>query len=353
MRFSILFLAVLFIALSGCSDKSSNPEGSQNQNPATGNIPSNVQEMLKKYVTDNDDALTNDWLSNFDSNAVDIACNSEAYSVTFLWGDRFGDAPSATAVTDWSGSLSINAIGSVSSRFTIDFEDGQDSVLITDSPTVTMWASKTSNDLDGISFMVTVRTDAEYFAAPILTFQTGPITLEFHMSDLISLDTFYLADNNNGVAVHSRRIWQNSCMGGTINGQWIKDDNTGQTGHITGYWVNYNDDTLGIISGTFSGPATNDTQWGQFSGTVSGMMLDVVLFEFHGYWYYDDARMCPLCGQGHGLFWGKFVDDMNHRRGLLAGQFGDYSLPPDDAAMPISGYWQYYCPWATLWPNGH
>ena len=187
MRYSILLLVVLFIAVIGCSEKSQNPEDSQNQNPATGNTPSYVQEMLKKYVTENDDALANDWLSNFDSNAIDIACNSEAYAVTFLWGDKFSDV-SATAITDWSGSLSLNAVGSVTPKFTIDFEPGQDSILITDSPTVTMWASKISNDLDGISFMVTVRTDVEYFAAPMLTFQTGPITLEFYMADLISLD---------------------------------------------------------------------------------------------------------------------------------------------------------------------
>ncbi len=350
MRYSILFLAVLFIAITGCSDKSSNPEDSQNQNPTTGNTPAYVQEMLKKYVTENDDALTNDWLTNFDSNAIDIACNSEVYAVTFLWGDLFGNA-STTTVTDWSGSLSLNAVGSVTPRFTIDFEPGQDSILITDSPTVTMWASKISNDLDGISFMVTVRTDVEYFAAPMLVFQTGQIRLQFYMSDLISLDTSYLADNSNGVAVHSRRIWQNSCTGGTIVGQWIKNDFASQTGHITGYWINFNNDTLGMVSGTFSGPASYDSPLGQFSGTVSGMILDVVLFEFHGYWYYDDPRMCPMCGEGHGIFWGKFIDDMNNRRGMIAGQFGNYSLPPDDAEMPLSGYWQYYCPWATLWPN--
>ncbi len=347
MRIFILFFAGLLVALIGCGEKVSNPNPADNRTPTTAEIPDVAKDMLDNYLNENDEAAAYAWWSNLDSNAVDIACHSEAFAITFLWGDLFGTGSSATVITDWSGTLNINAVGSIRVRHIIDFEDGQDSVLITDVPTVSAWVSATNMDLDGLSFIVTARTDVQYFMAPVLTFETAPITLHFNLFDLIQLDTFYMADNRNGVAVHSRRIWQNSCPGGTITGQWIKYDNTGDTGFIYGYWLNYNGDTLGIMSGTFGGPATNDTPWRQFRGSVSGLYLDVVLFEFNGFWYYDDARECAVCGQGHGRFWGKFIDLMNSRRGLIAGQFGDYSLPPNDVILPLTGYWQYHCPWAT------
>lgn len=350
MRLSILLLAGLLIAITGCSDKASNPDLADNRTPESGEMPDVVKDMLDNYLNESDEAVAYAWWSNLDSSAIDIACHCEAYAVTFLWGDLFTTDPAPAVVTDWSGTLAINAVGSIVVRHVIDFEPGQDSVLVTDVPTLSAWVSKTSMDLDGLSFIVSVRTDIEYFAAPVLTFETGPITLQFNLAELIHLDAYYMADNRNGVAVHSRRIWQNSCPGGTITGQWIKYENTGDTGYITGYWFNYNGDTLGIMSGTFGGPTSTDTPWGQFRGSVSGLYLDVVLFEFNGYWYYDDTRECTLCGQGHGLFWGRFVDLMNNRNGIIAGQFGNYALPPNDIIMPLSGNWQYHCPWATLAP---
>jgi hypothetical protein len=68
-----------------------------------------------------------------------------------------------------------------------------------------------------------------------------------------------------------------------------------------------------------------------------------------GYWFYDDMRMCPMCGEGHGVFYGTFEDQMgSNRAGTIFGEFGDYSLPPDDIEMPYRGFWQYNCPVVSL-----
>ena len=78
-------------------------------------------------------------------------------------------------------------------------------------------------------------------------------------------------------------------------------------------------------------------------GSVSGLHTDQVIAELKGTWGYDDPRMCPMCGMGHGFFHGKFEMLHNGAVGVFGGEFGNWALPPDDLVMPFKGVWKLNC----------
>jgi hypothetical protein len=346
---SLLTAILLILFVAGCSQNSTAPDQSKNNSTGDQKLPDEAQKILDQYLPESLESQNGEQPAYLDSLPVELIDNCDIYSVTFLWGDIFNSATPSSDTTDWSGTLSMNADGVVYVFYEIDFESGEDSVLIHNNPTFAAWISLTHNDLDGLSFLVFLPRDVEYFAAPELTFETGPITKSFYFYELADLTAFYPVDTSNGLIVYSRLIWENACPGGAINGTWIKDGWLSDSGSFNGYWLDYLGDTVGIMSGIFWSCSTNVR--GKFAGSVSGLVTDQVIFEFEGHWYYDDPRMCPMCGEGHGIFQGQFQNLMDGRTGYIAGEFGDYSLPPDDIEMPMNGIWHYHCPWNDVADN--
>ena len=160
------------------------------------------------------------------------------------------------------------------------------------------------------------------------------------MSQLVRLDAYYQIDEWNAVAVRARKIHFTFCPHGEIVGEWIRDPNDRQSGNIQGVWLDPFGQPFASMAGRFW---TTEDGRRLFEGTYSGIILDVVLGYFKGEWYYDDPRMCPMCGEGHGRFKGHFTDMKGEVIGMLEGEFGDWSIWPDDAVMPMQGRWRVFC----------
>jgi len=339
-----LTMAGLLLVAVGCSEKPTSPEPLRSVEPIIGEMPAEVLDLLETNTpADLDPAPAGggNWLAWPSS---DLTENCDVYAVTFLWGQFFGEPSTDIAPTDWSGRLSINAVGVVHPRMTIDFEPGQDNLVPTGTPTVSAWVSYTANDFDGISFLVFLKQDITYVVAPTLSFETAPISLEFDFGELVSYNAFYMLEGGNALAVHSRKIWPPRCPGGFMEGTWIKEDNTGSQGRFEGLWLNYRGEPEGIMYGEFW---TNNDGSREFDGWVTGYVLTYIIAEFKGTWWYDDPSLCMTCGQGHGWFRGHFVyANGTNRGGWLAAEIGLFHAPSvDQLQLPYRGVWHQFCPW--------
>jgi hypothetical protein len=145
--------------------------------------------------------------------------------------------------------------------------------------------------------------------------------------------------------VLARRVWPGACPAGALRGRWIREDNSGAHGRFEGLWLDREGEPVGIYNGRFW---TNNDHTREFEGWVSGLVTDQVIAEFKGAWCYYDPRLCPTCGDDHGLFRGKvrFLED--NRVGVLKGYFGDLTNATDLAALPMVGVWKMICPFTDV-----
>jgi hypothetical protein len=340
---SLTIGAVLLLAL-GCSDQSSSPVPTAVTTLTEGETPAAVTTLLESNTPDAFETAPTEGESWTAWPPYEVIKNSDVYAVTILWGQLQNAITPGMPVTDWSGRLWVNGVSVVQARRTIDFEPGEDSLLTEGDTSAVMWVSQTAVDFDGISFLIFLRRDIIYITAPTLHFETTPLTLDFTFGELAKLDKFYLLSSGNAAAIHARQIWPNRCTGGFMEGKWIKDDNTGSTGRITGVWLAYNGEPASVIAGSFW---TNADGTREYSGYISGYFLTVVIAEFKGKWWYDDPRMCALCGMGHGWFRGTFKYANNSNNwGFMTGEFGDYLSPEVSALeLPYVGVWSNFCDW--------
>jgi hypothetical protein len=347
---NILLLVGIVLLLSGCSGDSLTPTDPQQTTTDDSQIPQEVGDLLNKYALSDEELTPQAVLDGLDPIPPELVKDCDVFAVTFVWGSVFNTSPTENAITDWSGKLWVNGVAVVHPRRTIDFERGEDSILVSDIPAVAAWVSYTTGDFDGIHFLVFLKRDIIYITPPMLTFETGQTKLVFSFFQLTRLLAYYHLDNGQGVAVHARRLWENVCPGGLIEGRWIKEESFGGKGRFHGWWMDYLGNPTGYLNGIFW---TNDDHTREFSGHASGLFTDHIIAEFRGHWFFDDPRMCPMCGEGHGGFRGKFKFLTNDgKTGILAGEFGDYSLPPDDLDMPFNGTWKVECPWVDIIDNG-
>lgn len=352
MRNLILLSVAMLLLVAGCSEKATNPPLPAPTAPIAGDVPSDVTQILESNTPTDLDLAPAGELNWTGWPPPDWVRNSDVYAVTFLWGSLANVVTPGVPVTDWSGTLSVNGAALVNPRRTIKFEPGQDSLVATDNPAVAGWVSQTSVDFDGICFFVFLRRDVESFAAPWLTFETAPIRLEFQFDKLVKLDAFYDVGQGRALAVHARQIWPQRCPGGFTEGKWIKADNTGTSGTMDGLWRNLLGQPIGYVRGRFY---VNENNENVFDGYVTGYMLDYIICEFKGTWWYDDPRMCPLCGSGHGWFRGRYIySDGNNRGGMMGGEIGDFRAPVlNDLELPFSGIWHDACPWISVNPGNN
>jgi len=341
MRKILLPLLCLAVLAAGCTREPTGPAPAASGNDHSAPVPAAIQALLDQHAVDPDGPLPvidspQDGIPSLSDTSYDV------YAVTFLWGTFF-PPPSDVAPppTDWSGKLSINAEAFIAVRAKIDFEPGQDAVIEEDQPNLAAWRSITANDFDGLSFLVFYKRGIYYFVAPTLLFETAPIKLEFYVEQLAKLDAFFPTDPWSGVAVHARKLFPHHCPHGVLGGQWIKDDNTGSQGRFDGLWADAMGRMIGPVAGHFW---TTDAGERLLEGVVSGGVTAQVIIFLEGTWEYDDMRMCPLCGGGHGKFRGRFKMADGDGGGRFGGEFGDWSLFPDDVTMPFAGRWRFDCP---------
>jgi hypothetical protein len=341
MRKFLIVMACLVLIGAGCSRQPTTPDSGATVDPDLQPVPAEVQRLLDLHAVDPELSLP-----GIESPQGDFASltdtSYDVYAVTFLWGTFF---PPTTDVapppTDWSGKLWINAEAFIGVHAVIDFEPGQDAVIDEDQPSLAAWRSITENDFDGLSFLVFVKRGILYFAAPWLTYETEPIKLEFTLDRLEKLDAFYHVAPWSGVAVHARKLRPNHCRHGILEGRWVKADNTGSEGHFDGIWADANGQPIGPVAGRFW---TTDDGQHLLEGVVSGGTTTQVIMYLEGVWEYDDYRMCPMCGTGHGKFIGRFKMADGDGGGKFGGEFGDWSIDAAQLVMPFKGRWRFDCP---------
>jgi hypothetical protein len=348
-KFVLFFMACLILTLGGCSDETTSPVSPDDTKPVAQVVPEEVQQLLDTYGLP-DDALSPELgLVDPEGFPPDLSDTSwDIYAVTYLWGRLHNYCTDDAAATVWDGTLSANGEIVVYPAASICFENGQDSIVPYTTPYMAEWGSRTDlYDFDGISFLVFYKRGIFYFVLPTLKFETQPFTLELDFGELEHYLAFFEVGGCNAVAVYARRLKPYVCTRGLLSGEWIKDEPFGGSGHFEGLWQDHDGNPIGYYSGRFWINNDSYTGTGEFEGSVSGYVTDEVIATLRGTWWYDDWRMCPMCGEGHGRFEGRIFylnspDVANTAHGYMKGEFGwreDYT----SVKYPMNGVWYLKC----------
>lgn len=348
-RMFVLFGFVALIIVGCDGDRVSPVEPGQKQ-ATQATMPEDIRRTLEAHEADGADVdLSVLRMEGFGDPTSSLWDNYDVYALTVLWGEYPGIPGPTVPGTDWSGTLSVeNGNGLIDVAAEIDFEHGQDSVIPHNSAHFAAWVSVTNGDIDGLSFLVFLDRTNDAAITPQVHFSTPLFDLVLDRSQLAHHAAFYVVGNTHAVAVLSRQIWQNTCPGGFLKGNWVQYSNVGDTGYFQALWLDRAGAPVGLMTAVYW---TNDDGTRLYQGTISGVITDVVLGEVNGVWCYDDPRMCPLCGIGHGWFRGRFLlyemGDDPEREGSMGGVFGDYALPIESRVLPLQGIWTVDCPNVT------
>ena len=269
-----------------------------------------------------------------------------AYAIRIVWGSPSYDS-TVTALTDWTGSLSMSRGGMVLRR-TIGFESFQDYILPRTDRKLIEWVSFTSVHHDGIFAYLFVPPfdsllDSLAVDTPVtVTFDTEPFDLTLRLDDLSSLDTvFYLDDSVNVVAVRAFKITPQVCPGGFLEGKWGVDS-TGQ-GIFEGRWISRHGLLAGYVKGIWGPDTTNNIRrafygkWIDVSGRFEGLLKGT--YRPHPDWHASDVAF----SRAGGRFFGHFYDANANPLGVLKGH---YMMPrrfSDDGMGYFAGRWKTFC----------
>jgi hypothetical protein len=330
---AISLLAVIMM-VSGCSKEPASPvQTSSQQSVVDLAARQQLTEQIQAALPDAA-ASARKWEAYWPPNP-DI----DVYAVSLLWGTLPG--PSTTPkFTDWSGTLRLVPAGEVKITSTISFEPGQDSIIANGNPLLAAWASRTQADIDGLQFLVFIDRNSPLTVVPMITITTQPIALSLGPDRLKRFDTVIFADNQNAMVIVTRKLSRNSCPAGVIAGLWIKGDNSGGNGTFDGKWMSQANTQSGYMNGKFW---TDSTGGRYFFGQYTDMERTTVGY-LKGKWAYDDPRMCPTCGTGHGFFAGQFTNLDTVAIGDVTAEFGDFTAPWTNLQMPYRGIWKLWCP---------
>ncbi len=336
MRKPLLVLVLMVVAaLLGCSRQATPPDqtAADRQSVAqeadkllTANQPSDDQMNTTIEQT----ALADPSLSVHDSML-------SVYSITMLWGQFPPSVTDTTPVYDWSGSTYVNGVGRYVVVCPIDFEHGSDSVIRTNVPTSIAWQSTTDSDIDGLATLLLLRRDAVYVMEPHFVFKTGMASLDVPISRLDKFDTLIMVNNRQSLVIKAWRIIRPTCPTMTMSGDWIRLNNTGDSGTFHGVMG----DSISPVAGRFW---TDPDGSRHLEGWWSAGMLTVIAGEMKGTWSFVDPSMCPICGVGMGEFHGTFKEVLgnNPLSGKFYGVFG-IGPGPGQQVMPFRGVLKADC----------
>ncbi len=342
MQKRVMILLAFFVLLfSGCAEKQEAIVNSSSNQLTPTEMPAEVKSLLDQHTAPDGVDLPEIVAAppNFDFSSINDSIY-DVYMVGFLWGHLVPFGPPSSIPLDWTGSLSINGPSFVKVITPVDFERGQDSLVSDSQPSAVHWVSYTDGRFDGIICLVLYDKVTPTLVPQVMTFGTPPINLTFDFSQLERFYAFYQVDPFNSVAVTARKIRLHHCREGFFKGFWQKSDSSDFRGFIRGHWFNKIGDTLGVVNGHFW---RNENGVGKLEGNISGLYTNQIIANLDGFWIYDDFRMCPLCGTGHGQMRGHFQTVNGNEHGYFRGEFGDFDLPPGQRTMPLRGHWQLDC----------
>ncbi len=301
------------------------------------------------------------YIDPLENDHVVTACvnnkQSGVYALQIIWGRMVFDTTLDSAAIadidpiDWSGSLSIDD-GAMLLRRLIRFEPATDSILPRTDRKLVEWVSQTTVHNDGI-FVNLYIPPSTATVIETITFETGPLTQTFAISDLAKLDTIlYLDDSVNAVAFRAHKLYRNGCPKGFLEGQWGRDS-TGQ-GIFRGRWISQNGLLAGYLKGRWGKTIVDSADTtvlkvfygkyidvsGKFEGLIKGVYVP------HP-WPSIDAN-CPP----HGKFYGHFFDANRNIQGVLK---GNYRMAPTDNSIKkgyFAGRWKTYCPRSNFEHDG-
>ncbi|MDH4157994.1 MAG: hypothetical protein OEW00_12040, partial [candidate division Zixibacteria bacterium] len=271
--------------------------------------------------------------------------NYDHFAVELVWGNLQNVPSSSVAPKDWTGGLKLGFQGGVFPVALIDFEEGQDSLLLINSIGAVAWVSKTHNDFDGVVLDIYYDKDICYFAPPLFYFETVSYKRAWYAYELFDLDEVYQVDNENSLAIKSRLVEDGACPRGRLAGIWVHKDHN--NGYFYGRWMSDQGVPTGYLFGKFW---TENTGERCFKGVwvTSQMTLQGYLW---GEWKYTGTDPTVLsdtfCREG--IFAGQYTDRNSTIKGRLKGKFG-LSWPWADVARVepwrsfFAGYWEQYCP---------
>jgi hypothetical protein len=178
--------------------------------------------------------------------AMDAQPDAARLRVAIVWGHLPPD-PTATAVTDWSGTIAVSR-GALLVRHTIGFEAATDRLLPRPDARTVAFDSKTRPFADGLALAIVDPTPA---AGPLTlkyTPASGATPIVFAVADLlagpVSVDVGTSGDRMVAVALRHE-----SCEHGFLRGRWhafrdglggflgqVADDDGNLVGHVRGFW---------------------------------------------------------------------------------------------------------------------
>lgn len=262
---------------------------------------------------------------------VEDEINSAAsiFALRIVWGRLEYDS-TVTAVTDWTGSLSVSW-GSIVVRRTIRFEPATDWVLPRTDRKLVEFVSKTTVHNDGLHVNVyqppSVTDDIK-----TITLETAPYSVTFDVNDLTKMDTIIQLDDGNAVSIQAHKLTPGACPRGFLGGFWGRDEDGNRI--FMGGWMSANGTLMGYLKGTW-GEEIDGIKYnvfygkyidinGQFEGLIKGTYgpvlsansFDIVgrVGKFFGYYYDANGNILgvlgghyrPVRNTGYGVFHGRW-----------------------------------------------
>lgn len=248
----LLSVVISGLIISGCSKNSPNqPE--ENTAPIDqeyGGFTTNNEPVDEYILTDfeSEDEEVVDGISedaavqaSLDSNSIDI------YYVRITWGMLDWDS-TATVVTDWSGSASVNK-GTLAVLKKIRFERRQgDQVLPRSNRKDVEFNSYTLYHFDGLNFAIIDNDTSQSGVNGEFTIKLGSYSNTFTFAELDSMNLIETVDNTgNQVSIISRKKEVVPFAGGFLEGRW--DQETDNGGRFWGRWIHSNGLYAGYLKG--------------------------------------------------------------------------------------------------------
>jgi hypothetical protein len=236
------------------------------------------------------------------------------YSLRIVWGN-LGRRDSTVSVgedcpvTDWSGSLTVDA-GVVTVRRLVRFDHGDYIVRPRPGPQEVEWVSYTQPHLDGIVFHIrhvprptTVDTEAA------VTIRTPLYTATIPLEDLEDYREFVIYDDCNKVSVVATETTPSRCPRGFLEGVWVAETDT--SGYFKGVWIGDRGGFTGHVRAKYTIRDGRRVLFGKLisrSGRFEGLLK--------GTWTPQDAATGP-----DGFFEGRWVDEDLNVRGFFKGHY--------------------------------
>ncbi|MFH2057235.1 MAG: hypothetical protein ABIJ61_14855 [bacterium] len=250
----------------------------------------------------------------------------DVYSVELLWGNLQYDS-TATMLTDWSGSLSVERGAVVAARL-IQFE--ADDHLIRPRPNgqTLEWASQTSVHYDGILVFVYDPQPDSFPTENTLTLTTAPCSRTFTLSELASLSEIVEVGDDE-VSINAFQTTPLDCGEGFMAGRWIRLPN--ERGTFQGHWISRDGYALGHVRGHFGIDASGENvlfgKWIGIGGGFRGLL--------RGTWGYESA--VEVDSAASGWFNGRWDNAAGTRLGDFGGNWVALQPPLGDGTGNANG----------------